>query len=76
MNELTEAEVAFIENYPKESANYRLLAAWREQRKENGRLREVLREIESNCGCCEDMEPCANCRRIEAALQTKTPASG
>lgn len=37
-------------------------------RAENDALRQAIEEIKDNCGCCEDMEPCANCNRADAAL--------
>ena len=37
-------------------------------RAQNERMREALESIKDNCGCCEDVAPCANCLRAEKAL--------
>ena len=36
--------------------------------KSRNELIALLRELQDNCGCCEDTGPCANCTRIDAAL--------
>lgn len=36
-------------------------------------LLAALKEIRDNCGCCEDVEPCANCNRAAAAIAKAEP---
>ena len=45
-----------------------LLSAVRAMGEELREVKEGLRTIQANCGCCEDSGPCANCRRAAALL--------